>query len=111
MKNKLCITLKDWDSISEEKKKILSSYKEELKNLQQGISVKSAEDEKIFKKLHSEKIDLSSKLDTTTFKLNEAESELTQKKQLLREFVDKFEWLNKEYHEVSEAKRVIEQEF
>jgi len=111
LKNKLCITLKDWDSISEEKKKILSSYKEELKNLQQGISVKSAEDEKIFKKLHSEKIDLSSKLDTTTFKLNEAESELTQKKQLLREFVDKFEWLNKEYHEVSEAKRVIEQEF
>jgi len=80
VKNKLCLASKDRDALSEEKKKILSNYKSELAKLQEGISTKSSEDDKLFKTLHSEKMELTSKLDSTNFRLNECENELAQKK-------------------------------
>lgn len=46
----------------------MSAYKEELSNLQKEVSTKSSEDERMIKQLQIDKIDMTSKIDTLTFK-------------------------------------------
>ena len=102
---------KERDGLAEERQKLMSSYKEELSKLHTGISVKSKEEEKTIRQLHSDKIDLQSKLDTTTFKLTETEHELKSKKSMLDEYMSKYEKISHEFSEITEAKRQITQEF
>lgn len=80
----------------------MSAYKEELSNLQKEVSTKSSEDERMIKQLQIDKIDMTSKIDTLTFKNQELEQDLNQKKSILSQFVEKYENLSKEFTEIAE---------
>jgi chromosome segregation ATPase len=111
VKNKVVIVTKERDGLIEERSKLIASYKDELSKLHTSISAKAKEEDKSFKTLHSEKLDLQSKFDTTSFKLSECESELRSSRATSEEYKVKFERLSKEHAELVEKKRQIQQEF